>query len=107
MTSINLTWLNLAIALFIAFTPIGIAQVVLYSDVQTIKNNQGILFKYKSKSETSKDEAMQLLREIVTKLEYLEKEADESKEAREILIEKAAEFYYLNPQLKKPGMVKR
>lgn len=100
--TVNLNWINIIIALIVGFTPFGIAQVKIYSDVQIIKDKQEILFEYKDESKDSKDYALNALHEILFNQKALIKEAEEQKLFREKSEQKDDDFYQLNPQLKRP-----
>ena len=99
---INLNWINVLIALAACFTPFGIAQIQIYSDVQSIKDKQEILFDYKQDSQLTKDEAMKALQMIMIDLQYIKLEAKTQKEYREQQQKLSADFFYLNPTLNKP-----
>ena len=100
--TINLNWVNVIIALIVCFTPFGVAQVQIYSDVQTLKHGYEGHEKYIEKSGAVRDEAVRALQELSIDIKYIKNELKQQREHRERFEQRSDEFYQLNPQLNRP-----
>ncbi len=102
MTNYNLSLMNVITGLLVCFTPFGIAQISIYSDVQQLKKNDQKQEIYIERSGAITNAEVAALQEIAIDIRYIKNELAEQKQFRTEFEQKSDEFYQLNPQLIRP-----